>query len=90
MGIERCKHCGRTWGVTTPPRIDIRCSDCLRRPDLYPARYWRSRRASLSYLTGPLLKHRSPQWHDWQTSMDDLTHAVECAEKLEAEIGVAS
>lgn len=83
--METCKHCGKTWGVTTPPRPDIACHDCqFRRPDLYPVRYWEARRAALSYMVGPLLKYRSPAWHDWQTSMEDLAYTIECAEKLEA------
>ena len=81
MLFETCKHCGKTWGVTMTPRADIRCSDCLRRPDLYPVHYWAARRASLSYMVGPSLKFRSPQYHDWWTSMEDLAYAADLAEQ---------
>lgn len=32
--IEKCRQCGKAWGVTTEPRDDVPCSDCAHTPRL--------------------------------------------------------
>ena len=78
---EICKHCGKAWGVTMPPREDIACSECLRRPDLYPVRYWWGRHHVRDFLTWPVLQYRSVEYWDNETSLEDLAYAAGLAEQ---------
>ena len=78
--METCSNCGRTWGVTTKPRIDVLCSACGRpSPNRRPAVYWH-----LRAVTGHRdERYRSADWWDQQTSLDDLKHAAEFASDLD-------
>jgi hypothetical protein len=74
--IEKCAECSRTWGVTTVPRPVVLCSDCARpTPWRRAATYWH-----LRATTGwTVLRYRSPEWWDQQTSREDLRYAADYA-----------
>jgi len=80
--METCMHCGKTWGVLTPPRSPIACSECLGRPDLYPVRYWWARHRIRGFFTWPVLRYRTVDYWDNQCSMEDLAYAADLAEQV--------
>jgi hypothetical protein len=80
---EVCRDCGKTWGVTMPPREDVRCSDCVRpKPWRNPVDYWGSRWWNY-FSSHPHHWHRSPEWWDQQTDRQELTYAAELARHLQ-------
>jgi hypothetical protein len=73
---EKCANCGRTWSVTTTPRTNVLCGPCGRpSPARRSTHYWHLRR----WTGHPVLRYRSPEWWDQQTSLADLQHAAEYA-----------
>lgn len=74
---ETCANCGRTWGVTMPPREVVKCTDCSRpQPWRNPAYYWWLRAWAWHW---PSVPHRSPDWWDQQCALQDLRYTAELA-----------
>ena len=76
MAVEQCVDCGHTWGVTMPPRSDVRCTSCASpRAWRDPVRYWESRTTQLHWPPLP----GTPEYLDARLSAHELRLAVTCA-----------
>ena len=81
---EKCRDCGKTWGVTMKPRESVLCEECARpKPWRRPEHYWLSRSWNF-HSTKPYVITRSPEWWDQQTDLIELKYAAVTAASLES------